>query len=181
MAGAALERPGVVGAAQRRGQPRVLDVPVPQQAERGVQHLHVEPLGVHEPQPPVHVLPVRAGVERAVEPAHRGAALLLPIADDGAEHIVDVHPDVERLAVHQQARRAVRVPFHAHGPLPKGRLDVVRIQVQRLDEMAVAVHDLHGVPPVRSFSFGMTYLNIPSSGHSRGSGNPRHGYLLAQG
>ena len=169
--GARLERPGVVRPAQRVGEDRVVHGAFPQQAQRGVEDLGVDALGVQKRDALVHVLPVGAQGQILVEMAHVASGLLLAIGDQRGQQVRCVD-QLERLAVHQDLRGATRgVGLHAQRPVPEGRIDVARKQVERFHEVAVAVNHAHGWVSfrlamgrgsVRRFTPGETRCRMPA-------------------
>jgi hypothetical protein len=59
MPGAHLERPPVVGATERIGQRRIIDIALPEDAHARVNDLRLEAFGVEEFDSSIHVLPLR--------------------------------------------------------------------------------------------------------------------------
>ena len=151
-AGARLERPGVVGAAQRVGQIRVGHRPLPEQPQRRIDDLMGKALVVQKRDALAHVLPVVAVGQIAVERGQVLAGFLLAVADQRGQHLFHVD-ELHGLAVHEDLLAAVRgVVADAHRPLPKLRIDEPLEQVQRFDEMGVPIDELHGGSSVVSRS-----------------------------
>ena len=149
-----LEGPGVVGAAERVGERGVVDLALPHDAEARVEHLFVEALLVEEAHARVHVLPLLAVAEIAVEVADVESLLLLSIAHQDAHHLVDV-AQLKRLAVGEHRRLATfRVADHLYRALAKGRIDIALEQIHRFHEMTVTIDRLHRLAsaPVRARS-----------------------------
>ncbi len=85
-----LEGPGVVGAAERVGERGIIDLALPHDAEARVEHLFVEALLIEEAHARIHVLPLLAVTEVAVEVADVESLFFLPITHQDTHHLIDV-------------------------------------------------------------------------------------------
>ena len=145
VSGHQLEGPGVVRAAERVGQLRVVDRAFPQKSHRGVEHLRGETFLVQVADTQVHVLPLLARDTVEVEVADAAALLLFPVPGAGAHQFVEVgHP--HRPVVDDEAGdAAARIDADADGTIAIGGVGIALEQIEGLDKVAVSVNHSHAL------------------------------------
>ena len=107
----------------------------------------VNALRIQKPDSGVHVLPLIAGHQIPVKGVEIPAGFLLPIADDCGQQCLNVH-QLQGPAIGQDTQpTGPGVLLKPHLAPTEGRVNIRLEQIQRLDEMAVAINDRHGSPP----------------------------------
>ena len=143
VSGHQFEGPGVVRAAERIGELRVVDRAFPQKSHRGVEHLRGEAFLVEVADAQVHVLPLLARDTVKIEVADAAAFLLLPISGAGAHQFIEVgHP--HRPVVDDEAGdAAARIDADADRAIAVGGVGIALEQIEGLDKVAVSVNHSH--------------------------------------
>ena len=103
----------------------------------------MNPFGIQKLDPLVHILPIRAERQILIEMADIPAHFFLSIGHHCGQQVCGVD-HLEGFAVHQDGRlTAGRILFHPHGPLPKCRINIARVEIKRLHKVAVTIDYVH--------------------------------------
>jgi hypothetical protein len=137
-----LERPPVVGATERIGQRRIIDIALPEDAHARVNDMGIEAFGVEEFDSPIHVLPLRTFKLVRVEVVQRVTYFLFAVSDHRSEKLLNI-TDAHGLAINDHRECAGLVRFNPECAISEHGIDVTFEEVQRLYKMTVAIDCLH--------------------------------------